>query len=380
MVDGKLGQIGAFGDALVQQLIPQIQLHFVYGINAILTNTKIIGSGTTNSLDNMAILSTGGTTGSSVTVESRKIGKYYPGQGLVCRWTAILPGVVNGSGNVEIGLGTASYGCFIGRDSTGVYFNLRSNGVDNKLYYDDWTVNQRFRDNYDPTKGNIYEVHIAYLGFGPIRFEIMDPEDGKWVECDNIQYQSKNIVPNLENPHMGVRIHAENGNTTDDVIIKSASIGIFNEGEIKREASSIVSSFNSSLTGLTVDPTTILIIRNRILFNSKTNVMVAYLKLMSVGVDSTKLSIIRVKKDATIGGASFTNYNTNNSILEYSTVGTITGGTTLFNLNLNKTDSQYLTFKSSDNFFIAPGENISFELTPAASTDINLDVEFLEDL
>ena len=96
---------------------------------------------------------------------------------------------------------------------------------------------------------------------------------------------------------------------------------------------------------------------------------------------STKNVKIKLVKNAVLAGNTWTNQNTNNSILEYSTNGTVTGGILLFAFNLGKVGaSNIIKFTDNDNIYITKGESISVEFTTASSSTIDVDITMTEDL
>jgi hypothetical protein len=117
------GPINPFGSVHVERLVPIFQCDAVYGINTqsvTATTGRAIagsGSGTATAADNLFTCSTGTTSFSFATIQSRKRLRYRPGQGIVGRFTAIWS-TPAASSIVVAGLGHAESGYFFGYNGT----------------------------------------------------------------------------------------------------------------------------------------------------------------------------------------------------------------------------------------------------------------------
>eukprot|EP00732_Lithocolla_globosa_P000838 Lithocolla_globosa_v1_NODE_324_length_4471_cov_1015.959466.p3 type:complete len:131 gc:universal NODE_324_length_4471_cov_1015.959466:4214-3822(-) len=105
----KIGSVGVFNDDISVPLVPQIQLHYTYNINTRITDETTNGTASSSTNNGLLSLSTGTTTASDIEITSHRTAKYYPGQGLLCRFTALFPSVLNGTSFVEIGMGNSCY-------------------------------------------------------------------------------------------------------------------------------------------------------------------------------------------------------------------------------------------------------------------------------
>lgn len=107
----------AFGEALVAQLTPVLQLVFPYNINTILLDARNNQSGTSSIDTSMLSISTGAAASSSSTVLSRQRIFYEAGQGVRARFTGMFTtGVANST--QMIGIGDAGEGFFFGYNGT----------------------------------------------------------------------------------------------------------------------------------------------------------------------------------------------------------------------------------------------------------------------
>ena len=67
------------------------------------------------------------TTGYSSEIDDLKLSKYHAGQALVIIFTAAFESTYSSSSQAYIGMSYNGDGLLLGKDSTGVYFNRRSN-------------------------------------------------------------------------------------------------------------------------------------------------------------------------------------------------------------------------------------------------------------
>lgn len=106
-------QRSAFGEDLVAQPSPVVQLSFPYNINATFAESRENNAGTVTQSNSMAVLSTGASTSSAATLVSRVPIRYQPGQGVVSRFTGVFTtGVANST--QMLGVGDAGDGLFFG--------------------------------------------------------------------------------------------------------------------------------------------------------------------------------------------------------------------------------------------------------------------------
>eukprot|EP00732_Lithocolla_globosa_P001720 Lithocolla_globosa_v1_NODE_925_length_3076_cov_153.246938.p3 type:complete len:136 gc:universal NODE_925_length_3076_cov_153.246938:667-1074(+) len=102
----------------------------------------------------------------------------------------------------------------------------------------------------------------------------------------------------------------------------------------------------------------------------KDNQMKYFLTNISIGVSgNTKIVTIKVLKNCTLSGMSFSNYDTNNSLLESSTTGTITNGIIINSIALAKDTSANQKFSDIvDDIFISPSESFSVVYSLSSGT------------
>lgn len=118
----------AFGEQLVAEFTPQVQLQFPYNINTALVRARANQSGSVDVNENMLRLQTGAAGNSSGEMLSRKPVKYNPGQGGVCKFTAVFTTGVANSTQIA-GVGDSGDGYFFGYDGATFGIRHRKGGV-----------------------------------------------------------------------------------------------------------------------------------------------------------------------------------------------------------------------------------------------------------
>ena len=116
----------AFGEVSVAELTPIIQLHFPYNLNDFLVDTRL-NNGTAVVDSNRLKLSTGAVANQSAQLLSKRAVTYQPGQGGLCRFTAVFTSGAADS-TQYIGIGSSGDGYFFGYNGTAFGIMRRQGG------------------------------------------------------------------------------------------------------------------------------------------------------------------------------------------------------------------------------------------------------------
>lgn len=176
----------------------------------------------------------------------------------------------------------------------------------------------------DPLKGNLFKVEFAYLGYGPLKYYVMNPTTDQWVLCHVIHYQNANTATNLANPSLRIGwVAASLGSTTNLTVAGGSAMG------------GIQGSFRPNKTfgaygiasGVTTE-TQVLSVQLRREFGSRALVGLMLPRILTIATDSTKGAIFRLLRNPTVGGTTTHTYvDQTNSICLMDTAGTtVTGG------------------------------------------------------
>ena len=379
----------AFGELRTAQFTPVAQFTFPYIINDRLWDTSAsTGSATRVIANSMAKVSTGTTTGSVSAMESFKRAKYRAGQGIVARFTAIFtPGV---AGTTQyIGFGDAMDGLFIGYNGTQFGVMRRSNASGSVV--DAWTPQPSFSlDNLDGTatlpaidteKGNVFEITLQYLGYGLITFSMENPADGSFIRFHQIEYANTYTEPSLGIATLPCCIYADNGATTTDITVKSASMGLFSEGRVA--TTSISNAFSNDIPGTTTEKQ-LFSIRAKTTFGAHENHVQTFLNYLTASMSSSgnRNCTVRIIRNATLTTPSWADVSATSSQLELDTSGTLTGGTgdELFTVTIANNSGASTSLTDLD-IFLSGGDTITVSGQMGSSTgDIAASLIVLEDL
>ena len=86
----------------------------------------------------------------------------------------------------------------------------------------------------DPTKGNVYQMDIQYLGYGSLVFKIEAVVEGNnpdWVVVHSVDNPNMLTTTSFGNPSFPFVMAAYSAGSTTDISVKSASVGGFIEGQ-----------------------------------------------------------------------------------------------------------------------------------------------------
>lgn len=385
----------AFGELLVVHPSPIFQGSFEYTVsNTDIISTTVVNGGTVTQSNAMAVVSTSTTTGSTAELETEAHAKYRAGQGGALEFTSLCASPVAGTKQLQ-GLAdergsSQAYknGYMIGYEGTTYGFHRYQNDTLTTVAQSDWD---------DPMDGtgssgmtlvhtnlNVFKIQFQYLGAGAIKLFIENDLTGEFVLVHTILYSNKFTVPSVYNPNFHFHMFADNGATTSNMTIQSASYAYFVEGmagftEVHQPQNSSGVVQKTSVT----TETAIFTIRNRATYFSKNNFLDVVLENVFASVEASNannLSSIRLIKNTTLGGSpSWSDINTNNSIVEIDTAGTtVTGGTTILNIPLAGKNDKGIEKLIEYQIFLRQGESITVAGSSAGSATIEAGILWKE--
>lgn len=366
----------AFGELLMGALSPQFQGSFEYTVSNTESNTNTVtAGGTVTQASAMAVVGTSTTTASDAELKSKTHAKYNAGLGAVVRFTALFTAGVTDTKQMA--------GLVDEKGSSTPYKNgymLGFNGVDFNVHrhQNDVMTNiiqADFDDSLDgsgdsgmiidPTKLNVYEIRFKYLGAGSIEFCVEDDRTGIFIVFHKILYTNKNILPSVFNPNFHFTMFVENGGTTTNIVMKSASYAYFIEGKtvFTHLHQPQFSSGKKEKTTVTTE-IAIFTIRNKAAFASKTNFIDIIIETLGASIEANaanNLGQVRLIKNTTLGGTPiFSDINTSDSVVEIDTAGTtVTGGKEMFYIPLAGKNDKDLIDLTALKIIISPGDTIT---------------------
>jgi len=217
---------------------------------------------------------------------------------------------------------------------------------------------------------NVFRIAYGWLGASPITLSILD-QNGNWVTFHEFINNNVNSGPSFQNPYLPVTMQVNKSSGASDLSIASAG---WNALTVAERPSASIRSFAANgtqrQTGILPNEVNFFTLRNRTTFQDKPNNIKLRISSVSYSefTSSAATYIIRLRKNATVTGLSFTNVNTSNSIAEVSSVGTYVPGTgtLLFGQGGRRNLPIFL------NFNFLPGNNILIELAPGEQITVTV--------
>ena len=166
----------------------------------------------------------------------------------------------------------------------------------------------------DFSKGNVFQIKIAYLGFGPITFYVLCPIDGYFKLLHKINYQNLNTKPNLSNRALKIGWVAASLGSSTNITVKGACAATFIDG-LSKNARHIHSQSNNNTVSTAHQ--SILTIKSNLTLNNKANLGRVIPYRLSVASDSTKQTSFTIVKNATLTETNFAYHDSNESVVTY---------------------------------------------------------------
>lgn len=254
-----------------------------------------------------------------------------------------------------------------------------------------WTALSNFNgDNtlstwFDPSKGNVYQIDYQWLGFGAIRFWVEDPNTGKFTLIHTIRYANRNTTTSTMNPNFRILFAIANLTAGAALSMTVHSIAAFNQGKIR----SLDPSFGFASEKLTVSggtETSILAIKNRLVYGTLWNQAEILIRAVSVSCEGTKPCQFRfyLQNSGDIGGGTTSDYpdwqvvSASDSVA-LTDVNAVTASSTLvLALSTGKSDSRLIDM-SNFNIILNRGAMFIVTAESSANADFSVSINWVED-
>jgi hypothetical protein len=227
---------------------------------------------------------------------------------------------------------------------------------------------------FDPTKLNVYRIQLGYLGVANIDFFIYNPNAGDYVHVHSIEWANSNNITHVGSPNFKIGWTAASlGSTGTNLTVEGASAELALQGdEVLRNDTHAINGTKGSITTSLVNALTV---KNRVVFNNRYGLGKIKPLRLSIDNDHTKGLLVRILKNATIGGT--TNYqwaDEFNSIAAYDTAGTtVTGGKFLDGFTVPSNGSASISLKDITPEF-DPDEYLTIAVQAASGTGATVSV------
>lgn len=163
-------------------------------------------------------------------------------------------------------------------------------------------------------KGNVFQVGLTYLGFGPLTYQVQVTSDNRnnpeFVTVHTVKFPNTRTTPTFRNPSFPFTMAAYSAGSTTDVSVSVGSFGGFIEGTRRLTGPRI--SYNGTATSSTSAYIPLFTFRNERIYGGKANQ--AVVNLLSVGgaAKSTNgiTSFFLIRNATLTGNVNFAAYAT----------------------------------------------------------------------
>lgn len=340
----RVGFNTVFGDRIVATRIPTLAAQFMYGIEEGDSEPEIVSTGVVDYSNAMLRLQTGVAADGHAAVQSKGTLRYVPGHEAIAEFTAVFTTPVANSAQ-RIGLFDSDNGFWVGYEGTTLYVARRKDGTDFKTEIDPTLFTPN--GTWDPTNGIPYRISYGYLGFAPITFSIMNGEGG-WIDIHKIKFPNTSDDTHISNTYLPLRTEVTNTGNTSNMVIK---VGSVNASIADGSGLDITARrYNhTEVDAITAGGFEVFAIRNKGTFFGKDNKIQLTLTSLSLAADGNKPVAFYLYKNPTITNTpTWTDINTNNSIVEYSTDIQITPNQDVLTVALGRLDSDYVPIENEN--------------------------------
>lgn len=165
----------------------------------------------------------------------------------------------------------------------------------------------------DPTKGNVFQIGIQYLGYGAIVFQIESAPEGNnanFVTVHSLSLPNTLTAPSFRNPSFPFTMAVYSAGSTTNLTAKCASFAGFIEGD-KRLHGNRFSYFAQSTAVDAASYRALFTIMNKRYYGGIANQAVINLLSVSGAIKHTSPVILYLVKNTTLAGnPNFTDYST----------------------------------------------------------------------
>lgn len=180
-------------------------------------------------------------------------------------------------------------------------------------------------NNFDPTKGNVFQIDFQNMGYGEISYKIEDPETASIRTVHTIKVGSLQTYTQLGNPSLRAGMYCVSLGSTTNIDVYADSFSSFIQGKIRKTRNPRAISNTAAVT--TTNETALLTLRNRKTYNGYTNQVEIDPLLASVSNETSRNATVRVRATTRTGIEQ--NFQTagNNLVGDVDTTGiNFTGG------------------------------------------------------
>jgi hypothetical protein len=363
----------SFGEVSANPLNASVGWNFYYNVNTDIISSTNSTSGTVTQSNSMALLQTSSQSTGFAQIVTKDSLRYFPGIGNVIRFTAVFSTFSTASKQI-IGVGDSVDGVFVGYNSTRFGYMRRNNSTETWVYTTD--IQNQFPVGFDPSKGNVYQIKMQWLGFGEIDLFVENKETGIFELAYRDQYANQNTTPSLQSPSLPLIARVEKTGGTGNLTLSTPSAMGAKEGFVLNGALTVPNGDGNEVAAVT-DEYPILSIKNSTSFVGKTNRQSVRINEISIASDGNKPTKFTVYRNATLStAASFADLSSDVSPVQSDKLSTsISGGRKLYTYFLGRLDSRTMNY-GDHGLYLTPGDYITITaqstLATIASASMNV--------
>jgi hypothetical protein len=334
--------ISRYGQMIVGNRHDDILCRFEYNNSNRDIATTVTGTGAASNSGSMAVASTGAGIG-SCEFNSVRFLAYRPAHEIYAFGSVLFTagaadtsqkwGIYDTNDGLFFGYSGITFGLTI-RKSTSDTFVAKSSWNRDKC---DGTGSSGF--NIDPTKNNQYKISYGWLGISPITFSVYGGASRGWIVCHVIDNSNVATTVTIDSPNFNIRWSSSRTVGAGAITVSVGSVsggsteGVHTHAGHRVFAGRVAAAIAAGTTHLAT-------FHNKATFAGKTNKIRAEATFAGFSTECTKPVEFLFYRNATLAGMVYADIDTNNSVYEYSTAGTATGGTFELSIPLAKVDGQ----------------------------------------
>lgn len=351
-------------------------LHNYRGVREVQTLTLSVASSTN---ENVTVQLNGVDTSVAVT-NSGNINRtaYEISQGAYAGWTAEAVGSTVIFLANDVGNKTLTFS-LTGTTAAGTFAETKQGSAASETFIAQSSWNQDKMDGtgysgvtLDPTKLNVYQIGMAYLGAGAVTFQIMlSPGNNNptWETVHIINNPNTLTLPHVGNPSFPFTMAVYSAGSTTNLTVSSASCAGFVEGD--RIPTGPRLAYQAASTSVTAaNYHALLTIRNSRYYNSRSNQSIINILSFAAAVKHTQPVTIYLLRNATLAGnVNFSSYATGSCAYldTAATTCTLTSNNQIiWSSTLAETGN--LDFVLTDDISLQPGETITLAAKSVAGS------------
>lgn len=173
---------------------------------------------------------------------------------------------------------------------------------------------------FDPSLGNIYMIKLAYLGFGPFKFFIFNPDTNSFALV-HTKDNSRRGKPSVSNRALKLGWACASLGSSTNISLKGASLGSFVDGQSRLLVGSLAHS--NSNPNVSTSFVSVLTIGTKQFFKGKSVLGRVVPIALEISSDSTKETRFLLVKNAQLGETNFQDHGQNDLSIYDTTAHTL---------------------------------------------------------